>query len=486
MERHFSSAMLSGYLDGRIGGGKADTVKAHLSLCAACRRKYAALEFGKKILSGAGMLEVSEGFDSAFYARLDKVMARREEAGIIERFTDYIKEGVGTALTTPLPAFAKVIAIASIVIAVGVGTACFKASYPIDVLAVAGKAEVYLEETGRWVELKEGMRLAQIGAFRTGGSGYTDLGVPGIFTIRMKGDAEITALSSLPRFGKGLVSYEVARGEVLINITERFKGSRFDLFTPQARAEALGTSFKVNVSEGKEEKTSLAVLQGKVRVENRYPLYAAAQSPEVIVAAGQKTEVSLGKAPEPPSPLIDKEWREIVELYQLDARTQVTLFISMDPARARELLKPCAIYIYDPEPRMLSGELEKAIENVSAALANGDPGLHSDAISHLEALTDEHPEESYNAPLKLFIGAYYAYISRYNEAIETFEEVRDEFPDSQFASLAICAKGIVSAEKLGDYENARAEFEDLLKEFPDGPDAEEAKRMLGLLEEPKT
>jgi TolA-binding protein len=130
------------------------------------------------------------------------------------------------------------------------------------------------------------------------------------------------------------------------------------------------------------------------------------------------------------------------------------------------------------EPRTISKRLEKAIGNIQEAIAEGNVDKHLEAIKELELIVEEDPGRGYNPQILLFIGTYYGYLSKYDKAVETFEEVAERYPDSQFASLAQCAIGIIYNEKLGKKVNARRIFESIILKYPDSLEEMEAKKVL--------
>jgi len=475
---HFNSKTLTEYLDARYSAGLSNEIKTHIDECHDCLERTAALKLTKKMLVSLEALEVSEGFNFEFNRRLNEVIAEREKPGVLERVTHEVLEGIKTVLLPPVPVLVKV-AVSILLIATVLGTPYYFSKSPVNIMAVSGDTTVYSSRAQKWINASEGITLGKSDIVKTSSNSRIDIGVNGVFTVRLKENTELKTLSMLPRFRKGLASYEVAEGEVLVDIKEAFKGSKFKVYTPQAIANAIGTSFVMNISGGGEkDKTWLAVLDGAVEVESRYPMYVAKK---VVVKAGQKTEVLLGKAPVPPSLLLEQEWEKLKELYQIGRIPRVMLLISATESRVRELLRPCSIYIYDVEPRTISHRLENAVKTISQAITEKSIEKHLDAIHELELMIEENPDREYNPQLLLFIGTYYEYISQNEEAIETFEKLVDEYPDSQFASLAQCAIGVIYNEKLGKKVRAREIFESVISNYPNSLEEFEAKKALGEL-----
>lgn len=64
------------------------------------------------------------------------------------------------------------------------------------------------------------------------------------------------------------------------------------------------------------------------------------------------------------------------------------------------------------------------------------------------------------------------------KALEEYERLGRDYPDSPLAPRAAFARGWVKARRTGDPEGARREFEALIARWPDSPVAEDARRML--------
>lgn len=478
MRHILNDKILSLYIDGRLDAKSAGEARSHVSGCPLCRKKAAAFLLAKRMLGRLDALELPEGFDFEFTRRLNEALARRQELSALERLAQGALENIKTALTPAAPALVKTAVSVLIFITIVAGSLYYFAKSPSEIASISGRVTVYSHRTHQWTEASKGAVLNSSDIVRTAAGSEADILTAGKFIVRIKGDTELKVLSVLPRFRHGNTSCEVARGEVLVDITEKFKGSHFEVYTPQAIVTALGTSFAVEVSgREKQDKTWLAVASGAVEVKGRYPLYAA-KGHEVIVKAGQKTEVLTDQAPLPPSLLIENEWKKIEELYQIGRKAQVILLISETETRVRELLTPCAIYIYDIEPRSISDRLEEAASAISEAIEERSIEKHMSAIHQLEMLVDENPEAKYDPQLLLFIGAYYKYAARHELAIAAFERVIARYPDSQFASLAQCAIGIIYDEELGKKSDARKAFEKVISNYPNSLEELEARKAL--------
>jgi hypothetical protein len=349
------------------------------------------------------------------------------------------------------------------------------------VKSARGEIEIFDKSSGEWERAQSVFKLAKGDIIRTASSSQIDLIAPGSYTMRIKENAEVEIASLSHTRINGAVSYELRHGIALIDICTSFRGAEFIVKTPTAEARALGTKFAVDVTDGKKSKTWVGVIDGEVEVKSTHkPLTLAKAQEKIIVKAGQKTEVWKGKTPVSPERLLEEEWKKLEDLYQLEGKVRVALIISTGKDRARELLRPCPIYVSDVEPRTIPTLLEEAITDVNKAIEKKDRAAHFDAIGKLEQIVEKYPSPSYNVQFLLFIGAYYSYIDLFEEAIATFDKVVDKYPKSSLASLAQAAKAIIYEEELKDAETAIEIYKELLKYYPNSPEAEKARGKLGI------
>jgi tetratricopeptide (TPR) repeat protein len=214
------------------------------------------------------------------------------------------------------------------------------------------------------------------------------------------------------------------------------------------------------------------VLEGRVAVKSSFrPAGMLLARQTVMVGPGQKTEVTEGDIPTPPRRLLEADWRKLEELYQIGRKPQVILLLKNTPDRVRQLLAPCPIYISDNEPRELPRELEEAVKSIGEAINTGETARHIQAIKLLEKMAKDHPHAKYNAQLSLYLGSYYEFLGRHEEAIRTFKDVVARYPESQFAGMAQCAIGIIYEDKLSDPVRAGEVFRAVLKYYPDSLEA---------------
>ena len=265
---------------------------------------------------------------------------------------------------------------------------------------------------------------------------------------------------------------------MLVDVDMGFKGSRFQVDTQIAGVQALGTKFMVS-SEGREGKTEVAVLEGRVNLVSKDEKLLYAKLPrEVSVASGMKAEVLPDKPIAKPLPLLEEEWEQLTELYMLGKKTRVALLISADKNRVLELLKPCPIFITDEEPRIIPMELEEAVYYIHQATEKGDNTLHLEGISKLEEIVEAKPDAEYNVQLLLFIGAYYYYLDDYKEAKDTFARVLKEYPNTPLASLAECAMAYIYEMSLNDKATANRLYQETIEKYPTSPEADFARERL--------
>lgn len=421
-------------------------------------------------------VEPSASFDFDFRKRLEEAVARKYEETVFEKLARRTVESLRYALFPKVPVFARVAATFVILIAIGLYAYSVQPARP---LLASIKGVVLVERakdvSPREARLSERFRAGDIVAVEK--NSQLDIALRGKYAIRLKEGARIMVKRLTPRYGKGTVSFELIEGMMLASIDEGFQGSEFIVGTKTATAKALGTKFAVNVSE--KEKTKISVLEGKVEVESSYkPEKIILARRTVVVGAGQKTEVSANHVPLTPERLMEREWLELEELYQIGKKPQVILLIKNTPDRVKELLRPCPIYISDEKPREIPELLEKAVLKVKEAIETKDKAKHLESIKMLEEIVEKHPNPKYDVQFLLYIGAYYEYINYHEEAIKTFEKVLAEYPGSPLASLAQCAIGVIYADKLHDIDRANEAYRLVLSRYPNTLEAIFAGKML--------
>lgn len=73
---------------------------------------------------------------------------------------------------------------------------------------------------------------------------------------------------------------------------------------------------------------------------------------------------------------------------------------------------------------------------------------------------------------------YLFQLGKPDRALEEYQRIDREYPNSPLAPRAAFARGWVKARRFGDHVGARAEFESVLSRWPDDPVAADARRML--------
>ena len=348
-----------------------------------------------------------------------------------------------------------------------------------------GLVMVKCEKDAAWkgLELKDKLKAGDI--IRTAKNTKLDIGLSDRYAIRLNSGTTIKVAKLTPRHGKGRAIFELDEGRIFIDVEGGFKGSRFEVITKAAKATALGTKFSVGVSDKEKPRTKVEVLEGKVKVSGSRQEKVAATENAVVVESGQKTSVSMGASPSAPQRLAEQEWLELEELYQVGMMPKVILLLKNTPDRVEQLLRPCPIYISDDEPRKLPRLIENAMLHIKKAIEDKDDREHLESIRILERVVAGHPNAKYDAQFLLYIGAYYEYMGRHEDAIMIFEKVLAKYPNSYLASIAQAAIGEIYEEKLNDRKKASEAFELVLKRYPNSLEAIWVESKLGIKKDDK-
>ncbi len=469
MVHEISFQLLSEYSDGRCPVADKARVDKHLHECAACKETINLLKDSDIVLSGLDRLNTSLGFDREFDRRLEERIALSKE-GRLGLVVKGVFEKVRDAVTIPAPALAGAAIFTFLIFASHAVLNYALVESPV-ISAVSGDVAVFNKKSGQWYPATAAGRLSDGDIMEAKSGSGADIVHGNKYTMRIKENSRIRIARRLPKYVKGICGYDIEKGKALVSVSSAFKGSKLIIKTPEATATVLGTEFVVDVFLQPQPATRFGVFEGSLKVESAFRPKDSFRSRQVIVNGGQATEIFNNSVPSDPRQLLAKEWKEMEEFYQIGKKSKVVLLITNETTRTKELLRPCALYISDAEPRALSDSLEETIRLIDSAIKSGDKEKHFEGIRRLEAIVANNPNPDYEPQLLLFIGAYYNYLNMYPEAIKTFQKAASKYPESTFASMALCAISLIYDEKMND-EKASANYRDMvLERYPNSPEA---------------
>jgi len=439
--------LLSRYIDGRLSADETRLVEEHLSGCPDCSRELQALREARELIRSKERLSPPPDMDFSFSKRLGDL------------------NQAWHPMSSP---YARPLAAAVVLVC------CAAFLYLTAPLAVVsnpqGTVKVYLAKKNEWIMMEGSCRVGRRDIVKTFQGSQVDIAMPRVCSIRLKSNTEVSVGQLGSRITGSDIRYSVTKGKILVFHRQgAFARNPFRIETPHAVNTALGTDFMVSVIPAA-QKTWVGVLDGSVTVKS-----LASPIAGVTVRAGQKTEVYAGRLPESPTALMDEEWNEIQELYQIGEKPQVALLISTGEHRARELLRPCPLFISDNKDSPIPALLKETVGVFNQAIREKSAEKHLEAIGRFEDIVATFPDKKYDPQFLLFIGAYYYYLGRYEDAIDSFEKVASGYPDSPFASLAYAVMGIVYEEKLNDPPKALSAYQTILSKYPESPETAEAR-----------
>lgn len=474
--KHISFKTLSEYADNRISQAECGKIELHLKECGKCEKMLLSIKNAYLAIGSLGKEELSKSFDLEFNRRLLDRIALKEKRSFSHIFNEFTKRLRDALVPPPMPVLARITALVLIGFSAYGILNYYLVQSPVLTFA-KGNVSIYNQKEKRWLEGAKGYRLAKGDIVSVAGASFADIDSTGKYKIRVKDNSVMRIAKLAPIYVRGSAVYNVDKGRVLVWVEKGFKGSKFIIKTPEAIATAVGTMFAVDVPVQQNNMTKIGVLEGSLNVESIFRPKDAVGSRRVTVSGGEATEVYKEKVPMTPRELLDKEWAELVEFYQIGQKTQVALLISDGRNRTRQLLRPCAIYISDVEPRTVSESLEETIKIIDQAIKTKDTAKHLEGIKRLEDILSKYPNPNYEPQLLLFIGSYYNYLNMPQEAIRSFAEVYAKYPQSTFASIAIYAIGIIYEEKLSDKSEAGRYYDLVLEKYPGSPEAREIRRL---------
>lgn len=421
----------------------------------------------KKLLENPPEYRVSDSKRTEFIARLYKI---REEKKSVEKQFSY----------KDFPRFATVAV--TLIAAIFSYTYLFSPMYPV-VSNMKGTVKIFRSSKNEWVFAQaDEVKLYKNDILKTFGDGEADVLVKNVYHIRLKNNSEIKLACASSRLLSGNIKYELAKGRVFAHYNKKHPADKeFNVETEQAEASALGTDFMVE-SKPLFNSTWVGVLDGVVKVMGKEEIGIPASAINtVLVKPGEKTVVRQGSSPTKPQRLMEDELLELEELYNIGVRPQVAILISTGETRTRELLSVTPLYISSASSGAVPDRIQRIAATISKAIKEGSKEKHAESIKELEELVKKYPNPKYDVQFFLFIGAYYEYLNEHNKAIEAFNKVLANYPQSSLASIARCAIGIIYEEKLDDAVKAKEAYHKVLNSYPNSPEAEEATAGLSRL-----
>ena len=474
---------ISLYLDGRYKGTQKKDMEEHILTCPACKKQLDRASLLKASLQNLAPVKESEGFDFEFNRLLQERLAKRRTWVWIWDITERAFAGIRDAAVFPAPAFVKVAASFVVVIAVVSG---LRTTAMLRVPAVefaAGDVKIYRAPHAKEIAPRVNMRFKRGDKIEMGEGAILNIASKGLYRARIK-DKSLIVLSQLNSGWRHIdANFSISHGNLLVNTTRHFKGSKMKIRTPACNTEVVGTAFMVKVSPEPENKTWLGVLKGRVKVLSKVHPLKAAEMKELAayVSSGQKINIKPYSYPTIPELFSEKEWQMVQELYQLTDMPKVILVIGTEPNRIEELLKPAPVYIPHIMHRDVPRQIEVLVESIIGATRESRAAQLRKSIEKLEQLLEKYPNPKYNVEILMFIASHYHYLNDYENAIRIFNKVIKEYPESSLASLAQCAVGTIYQKDLKDAQRAEEVYRQLLSIYPDSIDAMRAKENLAVM-----
>jgi len=197
------------------------------------------------------------------------------------------------------------------------------------------------------------------------------------------------------------------------------------------------------------------------------------------VSAGQKASIIQYSSPTIPELLSNKEWKSMLELYQLIEKPQVMLLIGTGPNRVDEFLeRPTLVYIPSAIRRTIPSDLLEAINSVKLASDEGNLELIKTRTVKLQNMLEQYPNPRYSVEILMFIASHFYYAHDYSSSLKVLEKVKAQYPDSEFASLAQCSMASIYQNDLKDIDKANMIYNQLITAYPGSADAIRAKEVL--------
>ncbi len=332
--------------------------------------------------------------------------------------------------------------------------------------------------SGISLAVEQGERIKKGDTIRTDKTEWAILELKNGYRFKMHPQTEIRILDLKPVFRPGTTVLHLVRGEVFVSIGD--DGERkypIKVVTPNAYAKAIGTQFSVSHDDSSESNSVVRVVKGLVEAGLSLVNEQEAEA-SVLVQKGQELVLKDKDWPLKPHLIPSTKFNELNELFQFSKTGQAILLISMSPNRVNELLEPCALYLrYAPQATELE-PISAIVRKIQIASDLSDSSQHFEAAKNLESLINKQNTVN-RVPALLFVGAYFSYIDRHDEAVRVFEGIADSYPNSSFKSLALLAAAETYSKQLNQTDEARALAKRILKEHPLSYEVGPAKELAG-------
>ncbi len=462
MERHPTPLELSRYLDRVCSEGRLRQIGEHLDGCRSCGEQLETLRVADDALKQLPQPVIPDRYGDRFRSRL-LALKQRQASSWLSQVVLGCREAVEWFRWQVAAPRAALAVVAALLLVVGGMRYTRWLSSPV-LVAWNGRVEVSDRTGDRWRSAEPLVRLASGSRLRVGEGESCDLVRSDQYRMRCEGPAELEVVATSV-WRRSTTVFALRQGRCLVETDPGFRSRQLQIRTPSAVATVVGTGFglAVNPDDGS---TWLGVAHGTVQFGM---IEEVAGAERLAVSRGYAAIAGTSSGQMSSRMLSDVEW---VRLQQLDevGWWRVRLDLGDGPQRVERLFGPARLYIHGGEPLRGYRLLERVVEQMNRAFEWRNERLHRIALGTLEALVVRYQDPRTTPELMLFTGAYYASLKMYPEATATFDRLLIGYPDSEWISLALCAKAIV-AERSGQSDLAIRLYHKLLQRFPDSSEA---------------
>lgn len=480
------------YRRGKTSPRMSRFLDSHIPVCPECKAKAADSRRLLDACSSMPDVPLSADYDLTFRRKLSERIALLRERDVIRNISERIRNielpyiGFGQ-----VPALAKAAAAVALIFALAAGGIHLLSPVAPSVILARGTAQIYDAKTGGWITAESGTNIYKGNILRTDNSGAVDIGVENKYAIRLGSDAVIALNSISGTRDKTAVAYDLQKGLLLGSTEEEFKGSALSVLTANGEAIVRGTKFLIDARNS--GKTVLAVLEGSVEFTNRALIGEAAET--VTVGEGLESAVSFKASPGAPGRVGAELAGILMNAYDIGAPPRVVpsikaaegidykdvmvaLVISDVTDRAKSFLEHGVYWTNDKELKPVNKLLAEAQSFRLDGEEYDNSSMHGRAIKKLETILSRYPDDRYNPQFMLFIGAYYHFLGDYDDAIDRFERVANDYWYTELAGIARNAIGIVYEEDLRNYNEAKKAYHSVIVNYPYTPEAKAAEERL--------
>jgi len=162
-----------------------------------------------------------------------------------------------------------------------------------------------------------------------------------------------------------------------------------------------------------------------------------------------------------------------------DLDVRVYFILSYSSNRVREFLEGAALITNTNEPRKLKALFIPTVKMLPEKSINANKIQKN--LKRISLVCKYYADPRFTPHFLSFAGAFYHLIGEDRKAVRLLEQIIEDYPTFQYASLIKCATGILYEEFLRRPSKAAKAYQSILDNYPKSLEAEAAQQGLARL-----